>query len=207
MIKWIKEHKYCLWLLYFCFYFPAFYLLEQYAVPKYILECSFDNKIPFIKEFIFPYYLWYITMPLSLLVFMVKDKAAFLRLCFIMFGGMTIATVVYTFWPNGINIRVPFEVNDLASAMVAKLQSIDPPVNVCPSVHVSSSVAIDMAVQRSALFRNNKPVRVISFVIMLLICVSTVFVKQHSVIDVFWGAVVSVALMIVYDHVLKRRSK
>ena len=203
-MKWIREHKYCLCLLYFAFYFPMFFLLEKVVEPKYIIECSFDRLIPFCKYFIYPYYFWYITMPGSLLLFMFKDKEAFLRLCFIMFVGMSVALGVYWFLPNGINLRVPFEVNDLASRLCAMLQSVDTPTNVCPSIHVSSSVAIDMAVQKSQLFKNNKLVRVFSFVVMLAVSVSTAFVKQHSLWDIAGGFALSFVLMLIYDLVIQR---
>ena len=204
-MKYIKEHKYCLLLLYFVFYFPAFFMLERVVDPKYIIECSFDKMIPFCKYFIYPYYLWYITMPGSLIIFMLKDKEAFVRLCFIMFAGMTVSLGIYYVLPNGLDLRVPFEVNDLASRLCAMLQSIDTPTNVCPSIHVSSSVAIDMAVQRSELFGNNKPVRVVSFIIMLAVSLSTAFVKQHSLWDIAGGAALSLILMLIYDFGIKKQ--
>lgn len=203
-MKYIKEHKYCLLLLYFVFYFPAFFMLERVVDAKYIIECSFDKMIPFCKYFIYPYYFWYITMPGSLLLFMLKDKEAFVRLCFIMFVGMTVTLGIYYVFPNGVDLRVPFEVNDLASWLCAMLQSIDTPTNVCPSIHVSSSVAIDMAVQRSELFRNNKPVRIVSFIIMLAVSLSTAFVKQHSLWDIAAGAALSIVLMLIYDLGIKK---
>ena len=204
-MKWIRENRHCLWLLYFCFYFPAFFILERINVPRFTIECSLDRMIPFCKYFIYPYYLWYLTMPGSLLLFMFKDKAAFLRLCFIMFVGMTAALTVYLILPNQIELRVPFEVNDFSSWLCWVLRQIDTPTNVCPSIHVSSSVAIDMAVQRSELFKNNKPVRIISFIIMLAVSASTAFVKQHSVWDILAGAVLSVVLMIIYDVMIAKK--
>ncbi|MDO5396814.1 MAG: hypothetical protein Q4G33_02690 [bacterium] len=204
-MKWIKEHRYCLWLLYFVFYFPAFFMLERVVDPKFIIECSFDRMIPFCKHFIYPYYFWYITMPGSLVLFMLKDKEAFLRLCFIMFTGMTVSLGIYFVLPNGLDLRVPFEVNDLSSWLCAMLESIDTPTNVCPSIHVSSSVAIDMAVQRSALLKDKKLVRLASFVIMLAVSVSTAFVKQHSLIDIAAGAALSVVLMLIYDFWIHKK--
>jgi membrane-associated phospholipid phosphatase len=146
-------------------------------------------------------------MPGSLLLFMFKDKEAFLRLCFIMFGGMTIALGVYWICPNGVAIRVPVEGSGIAANLCRFLQTIDPPTNVCPSIHVSSSVAIDIAVQGSAMFRKNKPVRILSFIIMLAISASTAFVKQHSLWDIAAGAVMSIGLMLVYDKLIVRKKE
>lgn len=195
MLNWIKNHRYCLWLLYFIFYFAAFFLLERVVEPRYIIECPFDRLIPFNEWFVFPYCLWYLTMPGSLLFFMFREKETFLRLCFIMFGGMTIALVIYALFPNGLDLRVPIEGDNIAVRLCMLLQGIDTPTNVCPSIHVSAAVATDMAVQTSKIFKKNIPVRILSFAVMLLICASTVFLKQHSLWDVLWGAVLSIILL------------
>lgn len=200
-----KSYRHCLFLLYFVFYFPAFFWLERISVPKFIISCPIDNFIPFCEWFIIPYCLWYITMPVSLLLFLFKDKKAYCRLCFIMFTGMTVSLFIYFLFPNGLELRVPIEGNNIAAQLCRMLQSIDTPTNVCPSIHVSSSVAIDMAVQKSEVFKNNMFVRVISFIVMAAVCMSTVFLKQHSMWDVLGGWLLSVILMIIYDKVLEAK--
>ncbi len=200
MFKWVKSHKYCLWLLYFLFYLTAFFALERYVTPRYIIECSFDEMIPFCEWFIFPYCLWYLIIPVSLIYFMFKDEAEFKRLCFLMFGGMTASLIIYVLFPNGLELRVDIERNNIAAQLCRVLQGIDTPTNVCPSVHVASAVAIDMAVQKSEFLKNNIVVRIVSFVLMLLISASTVFLKQHSLWDVAAGAMLSVVLLLITYH-------
>lgn len=197
MITWFKTHKYSLWLLYFVFYFPAFFILERCNGFGTLISCPIDNIIPFNEWFIFPYFLWYITMPGSLLLFMFKDREDFLRLCFLMFGGMTIAIAVYFVFPNGLNLRPETVPDNIAGKICGFLYTIDTPTNVCPSIHVSSAVATDMAIQKSNTFKNNMPVRIISFVIMVLISLSTMFVKQHSIVDALAGFVLSLVLFVI----------
>lgn len=204
-MNWIKNNRHCLWLLYYAFYFPAFFLLERYTQVKYMIDFPPDRMIPFCEWFIFPYIAWYITMPAALIIFMLRDREAFLKLCFMMFGGMTIALLVYLIAPNGISLRVPVEGNNIACVLCRLLQSVDTPTNVCPSIHVSSSVAIDFAVRRSCLFKDNKAVKAGSVIICALICVSTLFVKQHSIIDVIAGAALSIALYIAAYHTPLKR--
>lgn len=200
----LKKYKHGWLLLYFAFYAPAFFLLEHFMIPKYIIECPLDNMIPFCEWFIFPYYLWYLTMPGSLIFLMFTDKEAFYRLCFIMFTGMTVALGVYWIAPNGLNLRVDIPGDNFAQKMCIFLQGIDTPTNVNPSIHVSSSLAIDMAIQKSDFFKNKRKLRMWSFVVMVFVSISTVFVKQHSVWDVVTGAVMSVLLMLIYDKILMR---
>lgn len=45
-------------------------------------------------------------------------------------------------------------------------------------------MAVHIGIIRSEQFKNNRIVRLISGVLMVSICMSTVFLKQHSIIDV-----------------------
>lgn len=200
MIRFIKSHKYCLWLLYFAFYFPAFFLLERFNEVKYIINFAPDRLIPFCEWFVFPYFLWYITMPGSLLLLMVQDRDAFLKLCFMMFGSMTISLLIYIIAPNGIDLRVPVTGDNIASYICRFLYSVDTTTNVCPSIHVSSALATDFAVRHSSLFKDKKSVKYLSFIIAWLISISTLFIKQHSIIDVAAGFALCLILYIAAYH-------
>ena len=72
-------------------------------------------------------------------------------------------------------------------------------MNVCPSIHCQSSACMAMAFSRSKL-TEGKPLRkVLAWAWAALICLSTVFTKQHSAIDVACGlAVAFVWLPVVY---------
>lgn len=199
-MRFIKNNRHCLFLLYYAFYLPAFFLLEKFTAVKYIIDFPPDRLIPFCEWFIFAYISWYVTMPAALIVLMLRDREAFLKLCFMMFGGMTIALFVYLIAPNGINLRVPVNGSNIACTLCRILQSADTPTNVCPSIHVSSSVAIDLAIRRSELLKNNGAVKAGSIAVCVLICVSTLFVKQHSIVDVIAGAALTVILYIAAYH-------
>nr|WP_272507411.1 phosphatase PAP2 family protein [Clostridium aestuarii] len=80
--------------------------------------------------------------------------------------------------------------------MVGFIYSVDPPTNVCPSIHVINSVAVNAVVWNSSLFSNNKKVKFLSVTAMVLICASTMFIKQHSVIDVIAGITLSTVLYV-----------
>ena len=76
--------------------------------------------------------------------------------------------------------------------MVEWLYTTDTPTNLFPSVHVFNSIAVNIAVWHSDNFKNNKVVRYGSAVLMVLIILSTMFLKQHSVFDVVTGMVLAV---------------
>jgi hypothetical protein len=73
----------------------------------------------------------------------------------------------------------------------------DTPTNVCPSVHVINSIAVNAALQHSEDFaREKRNGRLASHILTILICLSTVFIKQHSVMDVGWGIVTGMVFYI-----------
>ncbi|MFR9206812.1 MAG: phosphatase PAP2 family protein [Lachnospiraceae bacterium] len=68
--------------------------------------------------------------------------------------------------------------------MVSGLYEFDTNTNVCPSLHVIGAVAVCISAFHTERFQHIA--WKISFVVVtLLICASTVFLKQHSIIDVF----------------------
>lgn len=200
-LDFIKENKYSLWLLYLPFYLAYFAMLQLRNVPEEsvcIIETPLDRMIPTVPFFFIPYGFWWVLFPGALLFFLFfGTKRDFLKLCFILFGGYTICMVVYTVWPNGLNLREELEGSGIFEKAVLWLRSIDPPRNVCPSMHVSSTVAIDIVVRQcdyiETRFKNLETLTAV------LICLATLFIKQHSIIDVLLGILMSVLLWLIWE--------
>ena len=92
---------------------------------------------------------------------------------------------------------------------MAAFYAFDTNTNVCPSIHVEGSIAVALAAWDTPRFQT--PLwRTVFMGTALLISVATVFVKQHSVLDVFWALVLcAAAWVVVYgipDAKAKRRS-
>ncbi len=162
--------------------------------PRQIIHCPLDDLIPFNEWFAIPYFLWFAAFPGSLLFFMLLDKRDFFDLCIVIFGGALFCFAVYLFWPNGLQLRPAETADNLLCRLMQLVWLVDAPNNVCPSLHVSISCGIALVSWRSAALKPYLPLRLAIAALMLLICVSTVFVKQHSVLDVLAGAVLSLAI-------------
>jgi len=103
---------------------------------------------------------------------------------------MTICLLVCTFFPNGTDLRIPVDSSkNLCSKLVAMIHAADTSTNVFPSIHAFNSLGIHFAVINSNRLKNKIWLRLGSLILMTAICLSTVVLKQHSVIDVF-GAVI-----------------
>ena len=66
-----------------------------------------------------------------------------------------------------------------------RIYTADTYTNVLPSAHVFGAMAIDFAVTDCKSLRKPKWLLAAAIVLGVLICVSTVFVKQHSILDIF----------------------
>lgn len=195
-IKWIRTHRYTWILLYIPLYLLYFGWLQGRDTETVLISVALDEIIPTIPLFFIPYAVWWLLFPGALLYFLFASKEDFLKLCFILFSGYTVCLLVYTFFPNGLALREPLEGNDLCTKGILWLRSIDPPRNVCPSMHVSSTVAIDLTVRQST--QTSRWVKNAVTVTAILIILSTMFIRQHSIVDVILGILLSLILYRVY---------
>lgn len=109
-----------------------------------------------------------------------------------MFAGMTIFLIVSTLVPNGLNIRpYAFERDNIFVDMVKLLYRADTPTNVMPSIHVYNSLAACIAISQSRALQKHRAVCTGAYALAALIIMATMFLKQHSVIDVASAAVMA----------------
>lgn len=180
---------------YFAFYLLSFFALERITEPRFIVHCPLDDLIPFCEWGIIPYCSWYLLLVGGPVFFLLKDKGDYLRLCFIMFVGMTICLALYVVLPTGLDLRQPIPRDNLLCKAVELLRTIDTPTNVCPSIHISSTVAVGIVTVRSKLFTRRRWVKALMVAECLAMCWATLVLQQHSVLDVAAGAALSFALM------------
>ena len=192
VIYWIQANPHSLAWLYFIFYCAHFLLLEKFVTPIIWIHHPFDDLIPFNEYWIIFYLLWFPYFIGSLIYFMFKDKDTFLELCFCMFSTMSFCLLCQTIIPNGLNLRCEITSTSFFADIVRLLQSVDTPTNVCPSIHVASSVVVGLIIFRYRQFKYSKLTKSISTILMIGICLSTLFLKQHSVIDFLFGIITAI---------------
>ncbi|MDP4095077.1 MAG: phosphatidic acid phosphatase [Bacillota bacterium] len=178
------------WLIFIALFFSLKHLIK----PRFFIHSKLDDQIPFVKEFFIVYCTWYLYLFVSLLYFGLRSKTDFTKLQAYLFTGMGICLLVFIVYPNAIDFRPVVQQTDLLSRMIAYMFSFDVSTMVTPSMHVFASVSVHLSLYTSRLTKNNKVLLIFSFILMSLICASTVFIKQHSVIDVFWGIVLALIL-------------
>ena len=181
----ILKYKHGWILSYTFFYLLWFFELENRGwVPMKTIHTALDNIIPFNEFFLIPYFLWFAYIPCVILYFFFTSKEDYYKTCAFLFIGMTICLIIYTVWPTRQNLRpLTFERNNIFIAGIKHLYSFDTSTNVCPSIHVFNSIGAHLAIINSQKLKDKKLIKVASFILAFTICLSTVFLKQHSVVD------------------------
>lgn len=182
-----------------------FELVGQYAAHLDTVDLSLgiDRQIPLIPEFVWPYHLCYI-IPL-LLVFATKDPHRINRGIFSFSLASLLAFIVYLALP--ISFARPELGNSLSDRFLAAAYYIDfqPGANKLPSLHVTMAWIVFLACWRQRLSRVGDA---LVFVLALVISVSTLFVKQHIILDVFAGMILGFFVWwisgIFYDRITDR---
>jgi membrane-associated phospholipid phosphatase len=100
------------------------------------------------------------------------------------------AIVLFAIFPNGQDLRPDIATlgrENIFTRAIAVLYQADTNTNVCPSLHVVGSMAAVFGILHHPRLRCRWWLPVGGIVLAVLICLSTVFIKQHSVMDVFVG--------------------
>lgn len=178
--------------LYAVFYMIAFFYLEQRTGAVHEIHFGIDAYIPFCEIFIVPYLMWFGYVAFTVCFLCVKDQEESERLVAFLMAGMTIFIVVSAVYPNGHHLRpIVFPRDNVFTRMIAVLYASDTPTNVLPSIHVYNSIAIMIAVWRSKCFKGHKVITGFMFTLGVSIILSTVLIKQHSMIDVLLAFILS----------------
>lgn len=181
--------------LYFAVYLAWFIWLERTPIPYHVIHFPLDDYIPFCEFFIIPYFLWFLYVGAVYFYLMFRDKENYFRYIGFLYIGMTLFLVVSTVYPNGHLLRpLNFNRNNPFIQMVCFLYWADTPTNILPSIHVFNSIATHMAIMNTPSLRAKKWTVNGSRILCVSIILSTMFLKQHSCIDVMLGIVCGIVM-------------
>lgn len=185
------EYSHLKYLFFWPIYGIVFMLLERFAHFDYTyMHCSLDDFIPFCEYFIVPYLFWFIFVTGMLFYGLFFDTKTFVYYMKLIILTCSAACIMYVIYPSAQNLRpVVFERHNAFTRIIQMFYKFDTNTNVCPSVHVTASMAVTISAWNSKYFR--KWYFRLAFVFTAsIISISTLFTKQHSVIDVICAILV-----------------
>lgn len=180
----IHDHPHMWWGLFLPVYLALFFTIEHFITDSYwATQLPIDYKIPFLEGFA-PRYMWSIMVT------------------------FLISTLICALIPNGQDLRPAVMPRDnIFCDLVAYTYSLDTNTNVFPSVHVVGVIDAWFAVWHTRGLKK-WTWRWSTAVYGLIVIASTLFIKQHAVIDVVAGFVVGfLGNYVVYGIIGRRRDR
>ena len=170
------------WVVYFVLYFLTENIIPvEKCIP---VHCGLDDIIPFCELFLLPYVGWYVLIVISLLYFALYNVENFKRLQIYIIVTQLTAMAIYIVLPTRQDLRpTDFANPNFLTDCISFLYSFDTNTGVCPSLHCAYSFGIASVWLKEKSASKLTKTAVVVFVV--LVCLSTVFIKQHSVIDFF----------------------
>lgn len=176
-------------------YLLAFALLEHLPRQHYwATQLPLDACIPFSPVFVVFYCSWYLLLVGTGLFLLMRDTGAFRR--YMRFLALTffLSAAVWFLVPSCQNLRpTHMEDSSIFTALLSLLYRIDTNTNVFPSAHVVGAIGAALAVWDWQRPGRHRGAVILTTVLAVLICLSTVLIKQHTLLDVLGGLLLAAA--------------
>ena len=206
--QFIQTHPHMWWGLLLPLYLTVFFTLEHFITTDYwATQTRLDDWIPFCEYFVIPYDSWSLMLVALGVYLLVKDAESFRRYVWFIGIAFLSASLFCALVPNGQDLRpavMPRE--NFCSWILAMTYAADTNTNVFPSVHILGVMAAIAGLWHTPGLRRAWKTGGTAWAVLILF--STLFVKQHAVIDVLaglaWGGVV---YLVVYVWIGRRRDR
>lgn len=175
-------------LLFMVAYLAIFFIIESWNRLHFtVIHMAADDMIPFCEVFILPYLAWFFYVSLYTVYLVIADEENYHKTATYLAIGMGLFLFISIVFPNIHFLRpevMPRQ--NIFTDLVQMIYSNDTPTNLTPSIHVYNSIAIMIAVvhTNTEFMKRSRIVKGLLLLQGVLIILSTMFIKQHSVSDV-----------------------
>lgn len=200
------EFRHLKYLLFWPLYGVMFLTVERLWIRDtyFPIHCGLDDQIPLCEYFLIPYMFWFVFLVGIHIYTLLYDTESFVGLMKFIIVSYSIAILIYIIFPNCQELRpVTFERDNVFTRFLAGFYQFDTNTNVCPSIHVIGSAAVAVCAWKSRHFGTTFW-RIVFSATAFIISISTVFLKQHSVLDLLAAIPVCV---IAYMAAYKKEGK
>ncbi len=197
MKKLIKERHLIPLGVWFVVYMGLFLYLEVFEPDQvHLIVCGLDRRIPYLPVFVYPYLSWFpYIIAVSFLAVRNLTGPEYRKAVLILITGMNLFLLISYVWPTGLDLRegIVYDTTALSGRLVQLVQTVDTPKSVFPSMHVYVTLVLQDTLEMQ---RKRLPAvflwtgRAFAAAIIL----STMFTKQHSVLDVLAAVLLFAAL-------------
>lgn len=205
MRSWLSKNRHVYWLLGLIALALAYFATQHVGLRYHVVHLPLDDRIPFCPAFVVFYILWYFYVPGCMLWACFRARDVFYRQVAALFSGAFVCAAVFVLYPTCVDFRPSAAGPGLARALCRLIYANDAPVNVFPSLHCYEALVMHLATFRAPPLRAHKALRLASFALVVLICLSTLLIKQHSAADLIAGCALAVAAHSLTTYLFSKR--
>ena len=149
----------------------------------YDLTTDLDRFLPLIKIFIIPYMTLWFFLAFCFVYLCFKNRPMYYKIMLTLSICYVFAFITYYFFQTTVS-RPLVTGNDIFSKLILFTYNSDEPYNCFPSIHVITAYLAIKGINATEAAKSIKiPVNILGF----LIIISTQFVKQHVIMDIFFA--------------------
>jgi len=159
------------------------------------LALPIDSKIPIVSEFCYIYMLTFPIVIFAVLYIAAKDRKHYWNIWLTANITFIISGLIYFFFQTQMT-KPDFIPVTLSDRMLVDIWAACKPINCFPSQHCVMGIALVL------LFYNQQKTtklwfRITNYVICVLILLSTIFLKQHFLVDMFGSMAIMIPVYII----------
>ncbi|MBU3189180.1 phosphatase PAP2 family protein [Clostridium bowmanii] len=149
----------------------------------YDLTTDLDRFLPLIKIFIIPYMTLWFFLAFCFVYLCFQNRKVYYKIMITLILCYVVAFITFYFFQTTVT-RPIVTGDDIFSKLILFTYNSDKPYNCFPSIHVITAY---LAVKGINTTNAKKPLKISLNVLGFLIIISTQFVKQHVIMDIFFG--------------------
>ena len=173
-----------------------YWLLKLFQYNYSTFYLTIDHTIPFIKYFVYIYDMFYPFMFLGLYLIYKSDKKKYKDTLKCLVIGFVISDIIFLIYPT-IIIRPDVKIDSLTNLVLYLTYYFDTPaINCFPSIHCLFMFQLIFSISS---IKTKNIYKVLSIVFAILVILSTLFIKQHYVID----AIVAFIICLIVNLIVK----
>ncbi|MGN0172989.1 MAG: phosphatase PAP2 family protein [Acutalibacteraceae bacterium] len=170
-------------------YYGSLIIVDLFDIPRHNVHFPIDDLIPFMPQWITVYFGCYISWVVFYIIICRESKEVCYNFVTAEIIAKLICLIVFVVYPTEMMHRPDALSATFFDKAANFLYAIDKPYNLFPSIHCFAS----WICFRGISWCEKVPVgvKITAFVIAILVFLSTVFTKQHYVIDIIGGIIVT----------------
>lgn len=172
-----------------------YWVLKLFQYDYNTIYLNLDYLIPFCKYFVYIYDLFYPFMFLVLYIMYKNDKRVYKNTLKCLIIGFIICDIIFLIYPTVIN-RPDVKINSLTNLVLFLTYYFDTPaINCFPSIHCLFMFQIIFSTINLNI---SKHIKIYIIIFSILVIISTLFIKQHYVLDVISSFIICLIINLIF---------